>query len=326
MLPVAAGSTPARSRIIIDGLSSPPLAIACAADANYALPLAVMLQSLGANLAQGRTANVYILSDGLTAGLQARVEASVSSNLFLHWRPAGPLDPHLPLWGRMSATTYQKLLLPDWLPSTLPRVLWLDCDMLVLGNVAELWDATPATPAIALAVTDERVPLVSSRFGVAAWRELGLPAQAPHFNAGLLLVDLPAWRAHNVLARSLDYLRRFRDRVYFWDQEALNATLCGHWQPLPHRWNCHPSHASPNDPPGILHFTGNLKPWLFAGTTPTRQLYREYLNRTAWVDTPLPRSWRDALLERYEDSRLRHALLMPLEQAVMIARRSLSRS
>ncbi len=285
-----------------------------------------MLQSVGANLAAGRAADVYILSDGLSPDLQARVQDSVPANLTLHWRPAGPLDPGLPLWGRMSPTTYQKLLLADWLPPDLPRVLWLDCDMLVLADAGELWDSPPSAPAIALAVTDERVPLVSSRFGVAAWRELGLPEQAPHFNAGLLLVDLVAWRKLDVRSRSLDYLRRFREQVYFWDQEALNATLCGHWHPLPHRWNCHPSRVSPDISPAILHFSGNLKPWLFAGRTPLRQLYGQYLSRTAWAAEPLPRSWRNAVLERYEDSRIRQSLLIPLEQAAMIARRYLSRA
>jgi lipopolysaccharide biosynthesis glycosyltransferase len=283
-----------------------------------------MLHSLGANLAPGRTADVYILSDGLSPALQARVQSSVTPNLTLHWRPALPLDPLLPIWGRISSTTYQRLLLTDWLPAHLPRVLWLDCDMLILGDAAELWDAPFPSPAIALAVTDERIPLVSSRFGVAAWRELGLPANAPHFNAGLLLIDLPAWTAHDVPGRSIDYLRRYRDRVYFMDQEALNAILCGHWQPLPHRWNCHPSLAPPHDPPAILHFTGNLKPWHFAGSTPPRRLYATYRQRTAWANDPLPRSWRDAVLERYEDSRFRR-LLIPLEQAAMVLRRSLSR-
>lgn len=285
-----------------------------------------MLQSLAHHLAPGRTADVYILSDGLSPALQARVQVSLPANLTLHWRPAGPLDAGLPLWGRMSATTYQKLLLADWLPPDLTRVLWIDCDMLVLADASQLWDTAAAPSAIAYAVADERVPLISSRFGVAAWRELALPQQAPHFNAGLLLVDLPAWRALDVRGRSLDYLRRFRDRVYFWDQEALNATLCGHWQPLPHQWNCHPSYVSSDTPPAILHFSGNLKPWLFAGRTPHRLLYQQYLSRTDWSAEPLPRSWRNAVLERYEDSRLRQSLLIPLEQAAMVTRRYLSRS
>lgn len=284
-----------------------------------------MLQSLGTHLSPSRRAEVYVLADGLDEEMQARVRRSVPSNLSLHWREPAPLDPNLPLWGRMSATTYQKLTLADWLPADLSRVLWLDCDMLVLADVSALWD-TASGAEIALAVPDERVPLVSSRFGVAAWQELSLAREAPHFNAGLLLVNLEAWRAQQVSTRSFDYLRRYRDRVYFWDQEALNAILSGHWRPLDARWNRHPAYSPAGEQPWILHFSGDLKPWLFEGRNPHRAQYGKYLACTDWAGTPLSRSWRDACLERYETSQFRRLLVMPLEQAAMILRRTLTRT
>lgn len=284
-----------------------------------------MLQSLGTHLAAGRRAEVHILADGLGTNERERVRRSVPSNLTLHWCEPVPLEAGLPLWGRMSVTTYQKLTLAEWLPADLSRVLWLDCDMLILADVSPLWD-TPFDSAIVLAVPDERVPLVSSRFGVAAFRELNLPSDAPHFNAGLLLVNLDAWRAYEVAARSFDYLRQYREHIYFWDQEALNAVLCGHWRSLDARWNRHPAYAAPDEQPWILHFSGNLKPWLFDGRGRHRARYREYLARTDWASTVLSRCWRDPWLERYETSRLRHRLLMPLEEAAMILRRSLTRT
>ncbi len=306
-------------------VTDPPIHVACAADARYVLPLSVMLQSLGTHLAPARRAHVHILADGLSLADRGRVGRSVPANLTLRWQEARPLPSHLPLWGRMSATTYQKLNLAHWLPPDVDRVLWLDCDMLVLADVAVLWDE-PLTQVIALAVPDERVPFISSPFGVAGWRELHLPRDAPHFNAGLLMVDLAAWRAYDVQARSFDYLLRHRDRIYFWDQEALNAVLTGHWRPLDPRWNRHPAHSPAGEQPWILHFSGNLKPWLFEGHTPHRRIYRQYLARTDWAGIELPRTWRDSMLERYELSSLRHSLFLPLEEAAMAIRRSLTRT
>lgn len=132
-----------------------------------------MLQSLGTHLAHERRGHVHILADGLSLDDQSRVVRSAPPTFTLRWHQAPPLPRHLPLWGPMSATTYQKLNLAHWLPP----------------DVAVLWDES-LTGLIALAVPDERVPLVSSRFGVAGWRELHLPRDAPHFNAGLLMVDL----------------------------------------------------------------------------------------------------------------------------------------
>lgn len=284
-----------------------------------------MLQSLGTHLPPDRRAEVHILADGLDDRSRTRIHRSVPANLTLHWHPPAPLDPHLPLWGRMSSTTYQKLTLAHWLPPHLSRVLWLDCDLLILSDVSPLWDASIG-PHIALAVTDERVPLVSSRFGVAVWQELGLAREAPHFNAGLLLVNLTAWRAYDVCSRCFAYLRQHRERVYFWDQEALNAVLAGRWQPVDARWNRHAAYVPAGEQPWILHFSGNLKPWLFAGRGGHRARYAHYLARTDWAGTSLPRTWRHAFLERYETSLLRRALFLPLEQAAMILRRSLTRT
>ena len=69
----------------------------------------------------------------------------------------------MPLWGRMSATTYQKLTLGEWLPVEIERALWLDCDMLVLAAIALL--ATCSFVCLLLALRafragGEKVPAV----------------------------------------------------------------------------------------------------------------------------------------------------------------------
>jgi hypothetical protein len=75
---------------------------------------------------------------------------------------------------------------------------------------------------------------------------------------------------------------------------------------------------------GILHFSGNLKPWDFAGDGPCRTLYRTYQDQTAWAGWRPPRRWYDGLLGWYEVSRLRR-FLYPAEQLATIAVRNLTR-
>ena len=60
----------------------------------------------------------------------------------------------------MPVTTYQKLMLGDWLPADVTRAIWLDP---MAGRGGE----------IALAAQDERVPTFGSQFGVAGHREFG---------------------------------------------------------------------------------------------------------------------------------------------------------
>jgi lipopolysaccharide biosynthesis glycosyltransferase len=318
---------------------SSTIIVACACDRRYTLPLAVMLNSAGTQAAPGVGIHAYCLDDGVPDVDKRRVAASLAGNVHLTWRRSVSALEGLPTWGRMPLTTYQKLVLDEWLPAGLPRVLWLDCDLLILEDLSPLWRCDMGDAAV-MAVQDERVPRVSSRFGVGAWRELGLAPDAKYFNAGVLVIDLERSRRREVGSRCLDYLRAYQDRVYFWDQEAMNAVLAGRWGELDRKWNWHPSlnrqtgareaerglaqgppEASPR---GILHFSGMLKPWSFAGEGGCRDLYRTYQDRTAWAGWRPPRRWYGALPDWYESSRLRH-LLYPTEQLATIALHSLTR-
>ena len=309
-------------------LPTSPIAVASAADTQYALPLAVMLNSVASHVEADVRIAAYVLDDGVAAEDKCKVAASLPANVQLKWRqPASPLTG-LPTWGRMSLTTYRKLTMADWLPKELDRVIWLDCDLLVVEDISRLWRAELGTK-IALAVQDQRVPLVSSRFGVTAWREIGAPADSKYFNAGVLVIDLARWREEDVCRRSLDYLGAHGERVYFWDQEALNAVLIDRWGELDARWNWHPmvdrltGHATSQDH-WIVHFSGNLKPWTWAGNGPCRTLYRSYQDRTAWAGQRPARRWHDGILMWYETSRLRR-LFYPAEQLATMAVRAATR-
>ena len=297
--------------------------IATAIDSCYALPLAVMLRSALASFNNQMSVEVHIVDDGLSLAERDKVEASLPGHVLLHWlrRPREQLEG-LPNWGRVGLTTYHKLTLGDWVPSRVEKVLWLDADVLVLGNLARLWEADLGGH-VALAAQDILVPHVSSRFGIAAHRELGLKPEAKYFNAGVMLIDLARWRRHEVTARAFDYLRRYRERVVFLDQEALNAVLADQWEALDPRWNWNPlidrvpTHKKARDKiigdPWIIHFTGNLKPWTYLGSSRHQMLYYQWLDQTAWRGWRPKWSWRAWFFAAYESSRLR-AWLYPLEQ------------
>jgi lipopolysaccharide biosynthesis glycosyltransferase len=317
------------------------LVIACASDSGYALPLAVMLRSLIANLGPRSQVEVYCVDDGISSADKAKVLASVTDRLTLHWlEPSRSALSGLPTWGRMPRTTYQKLTLGEWLPEHAEKVIWLDCDLLLLDDIMPLWDADLGKWHV-LAVPDQRVPLLSSRFGVAAYRELGLAAEAKYFNAGVLLIDLARWRRDDVAGRAINYLNTYRDQVFFWDQEALNAVLAGKWGELDPAWNRNPTidhlirSRRPSDADStagrrseeirIAHFSGNLKPWNCAGSSPHHDLYFRYLDQTAWSGWRPARTWKGVWSQAYESSRLRR-FVYPAERWATQLVRALTRN
>lgn len=299
--------------------------VGCAADGGYALPLAVMLRSLAARLAADHALVAYAVDAGLDAADRARVVRSLGPRTTLHWvAPAREAFAGLPLWGRMPIATYDKLAIARWLPDAVQRVLWLDADLLVRADVAELW-RTDLGDAIAGAVQDARVPTVGARFGIRDFAALGLARDDAYFNAGVLLIDLARWRAANVEQHALAYLRRNARRVYFWDQEALNAALAGRWCTLAPAWNWSPTTGAARSfaeaDARILHFSGNLKPWRYAGRQPEHALYHRTLDETAWAGFRPRRSLLASALARYDASALRRRAL-PLERSALALLRS----
>lgn len=305
------------------------LAVACGADAAYAQPLAVMLRSLDESMPRDVELDVFVADDGLSADDHVRVERSLTSRMHLRWvAPRWPTNLVLPSWGRMPRTPFVKLFLEEWLPADTDRVLWLDSDLVVCSDPLALW-REPFDGAALLAARDLRVPYVASRFGVAAWSELGLPASAEYFNSGVMMIDLAAWRALGVAEAAARYLVTYRDRVVFWDQEALNAALAGRWQRLPGRWNHDPTvdgvvATSDDAAPAIAHFCGRLKPWIYGAMGPYHARYFALLDATAWAGwRPRVSRWRRAMAW-YSRSPARR-LLYPLEAAWTAFERLLSR-
>jgi lipopolysaccharide biosynthesis glycosyltransferase len=300
--------------------SDETIIVACASDAAYAMPLATMLRSLSTNLSENYRVDAFVLDDGVSPEDKVKVATSLPERITVYWESARALPAGLPVWGRMSSTTYQKLAMGSWLPSSCDRVIWLDCDLLILADVSQLWTNAPV-PKILLAAQDERVPFVSSTFGIAAHLELGIGAENKYFNAGVMVIDLERWRSADIGTRSLNYLTQFARSVYFWDQEALNAVLFDSWDELDSRWNRHPTlrDLSPTigtttvPEPSIVHFSGSRKPWTSYSHGRYHSLFYSYLDQTVWAGHRPRCNWRTKFMERYETSALRRRL-HPVEE------------
>lgn len=299
--------------------------VACAADAAYVMPLAAMLHSALAGLRSGSTIAAHIIDAGMPPTHRERLTELVGRHgATVHWHepPATGLGA-LPAWGRMTSTTYYRLMVAQLLPEAVTRAIWLDCDLLVTTDLVRLWETNLSGHHL-LAVRDSVVPLVSSRYGIRRWRELGLPREAPYFNAGVMLLDLDRWREDDVGAHAGRYLRDSRD-VLFWDQEGLNTALCGRWGELDPRWNRMASAVRHSDTggtratPWIVHFSGTLKPWrLPEPSSGPRALFYRHLDRTPWAGSRPPRTPLSVTLGWYESSRFRD-VLYPAEPWVMLS-------
>lgn len=301
------------------------------------MPLAVMLTSLVERVDPHRTLCAYVFDVGVPAADRERLSASLERpNLELRWIPSGPSSlSALPVWGRLSPAVYQRLLIPRVLPESLPKAIWLDCDLVVQRDPGALWD-THLGDRYLLAAQDMIVPYVSSFLGVRHFAELGIDACAKYLNAGVMVVNLGLWREHDIVGQVMEYLHRYRDDVVFLEQEALTAVLAGKWGELDPRWNQNASvsgrsffkarhldertyHKVVHDP-WIVHFSGSIKPWTLP-ERPSTAVYFRHLDTTPWAGWRPPRTVPGFLLGAYESSRLRNVLYPGERRGLDVLRR-----
>jgi lipopolysaccharide biosynthesis glycosyltransferase len=317
-----------------------PIVVVCCTNANYVRPLAAMVRSLLANKNPASPVALYVFDGGVPEEDKARLRESWPPDaLEVRWmKPDHAAFSGLPLWGVWPPIAYSRILMAEALPASLHKAIWLDSEMIVQGDIAELWNTDLGDRPL-LAVQDLVVPYVSSRYGLSRHRELGLPADAKYFNAGVMVVNLDWWRRNQVARKVLEYLRENRDSVCLLDQDGLNAVLSGHWGELDPRWNQIASvagrpflkvtHLDPAQyrqvvhDPWIVHYAGFWKPWNYHNRNASRALYFRYLDLTAWTGWRPKPTLRSYIRGLYE-SRLRN-ILYPAEHLRMLLLRKLTR-
>lgn len=275
-------------------------ALVFAADERFARPTAVAMFSALKNLSSALQPPIYILTNGISDGSQARLRhvSRRQAGREIHWLqvPPGSLLEH---GGRrhLTATAYARLLIPQLLPASVRRAVYLDGDVLVTDDVSPLFhlslDGAPFG-----AVRDFHVPTTDSERSSVR----GLVEPKPYCNTGVLVIDPKVWRAEELTQRALAFARAAAEPLPFADQDAINAAADG-WKELDARWNVQVlSMYWPELPrteltdwlidhrdelyrdAAVLHFGGLPKPWQPWSFATSR-------GKTAWAQALIESQW-----------------------------------
>lgn len=181
--------------------------------------------------------------------------------------------------------TYGRLLMHKVLPAGLRRVLYIDGDTLVDIDVAPLRDLNLGGMTVGAVVDIGRI-LVGRR--LEAQQRLDLGPDGDYFNAGVLLIDWPAWCAQGIGELTLDLLATTPERFVQADQCALNFACRGRWKMLDVQWNYQPANVLYQDRErALFHFLGGRKPWIASENRhPARFIarYQRLLANSPWSD------------------------------------------
>ncbi|KAF7044445.1 hypothetical protein CFC21_053666 [Triticum aestivum] len=215
-----------------------------------------------------------------TAELVAAVRASFPSLAFR----AYPFDESR-VAGRISASVrgaldrplnYARSYLATTLPACVRRVVYLDSDVVLTDDVAAL-AATALPEGAAVAAPEYCGANFTAYFTPGFWASPALARtfrgrRACYFNTGVMVLDLPRWRAAGYTAQIEGWMELQR-RVRIYELGSLPPFLlvfAGRIAAVDHRWNqhglggdnyqglCRGLHAGPVS---LLHWSGKGKPW-----------------------------------------------------------------
>ena len=272
--------------------------LVCCVDDHYVPYCGVMLTSVLENN-KGERIVVHVLDNALAErgreSLRGIVERKYGQQLCFHPLSSGWKDSFPATNSYVSLTTYCKLFIAAILPLSIGKVLYLDCDIVVVGSLHDLWSRDLSGKAMA-AVRDSHRGLEED------YRRLGIDGQTEgYYNAGVMLLNLDYLRDMHFLERALDFVASHASGLVYHDQDVLNGVLHGHILSLPPRYNLHdhlfrrkrymsesevrlaeqemrPEHRV------IIHFSSNKKPWSTRCLHPLRKLYFQYQDLTEWRD------------------------------------------
>ncbi len=247
-----------------------------AADDQFIIPAYVAVWSMLKNSSADFFYDIYIfysesLSDGSKRFL-LEIEKEYRNCSIGFQMVDGSRFENIRFDGNITGTAMFRLLISDYLPEY-EKCLYFDCDIVVLGDISELYELPIGENYIA-AIKDGGVQCYFEKFSGHA-KEIDIKSMRSYVNSGILVMNLKMLRKRGMKDVFLSHISK---QYQFPDQDILNTCCEGkiHYLPLKynifrrfyHRLNwLHNTdfsaweRAEAEESPVILHYAEGLKPW-----------------------------------------------------------------
>jgi len=284
--------------------------IAIATDNTYAQHACVEMASILCNTAQKEKIRFFLLSDDIEDDKKEAIVKTVQNlgaAISIHELSGDKRFEGLYVRGKLTRTVYFRLALPDIMPEDVHKIIYLDSDMLVFGDISELWSTD--VEKIPLAAVPDYGIMSSARL----WNEkesfIGMKKDGTYFNSGVLVINLNMWKEHDLGHELLSLVRE--EQYPHLDQDSLNKIFMDNWISLPLKWNIIPpifylfwkriflnpklraKALEARKDIRIIHYAGRYKPWEFERHEGFNSQYYKYLAMTEFKNVKMPQLAKD---------------------------------
>ncbi|MDR0733163.1 MAG: glycosyltransferase family 8 protein [Dysgonamonadaceae bacterium] len=216
---------------------------------------------------------------------------------------------HVVRYGHVSRAGLYRISIPEIFSSDITKVLYLDCDIVINGDIFDLWNTDISNYAVAA---------VEDAVSFSRHQALMMPEKSLYFNSGVLLINLEKWALLNATDKILKFMIDFPERRAYNDQDGLNAFLHDSWLRLPPKYNQQSAlyylpckrlvysgkeYAEAIRHPVIIHYIGvikDTKPWHYIDIHPLKKYYYKYLKLTSChTYTVRPKNVKEVVIKIY---------------------------
>ena len=287
-----------------------------ACDRNYAPFYGVLLTSLFINNQESRFHIHWISDDTIPQKVKDKFIRLVNVNrseLSLYEIDKSKVTD-FPQYGHINYAAYYNLKIADILPQDVHRIIYLDGDMIVDGDIRPLWEMDLKGNACAMALAPDWNDSYHAR-------RLGYDPKYGYFNNGTMLYDLDYLREINYSTKAIEYVNSERHNLNMMDQDVANALLYDKILRLPLQYNFQSKFLwqsywgvydedfrkeilAAAQHPIIVHYSDKRKPWQIENRfRPYTKLWNKYYWKSPWWGLKRIgsiRDWAKRILKPYK--------------------------
>ncbi len=256
--------------------------IVFASDNNYSQHLGVTISSI-LKTNPNNNFHFYILDGGISKKNKKKLYLLKKIKSFkIDFIPINNDDFNgcpVPPNSHISLATFYRFKILSLFPN-LKKILYLDCDLIVMGDLKPLFD---------LDLKDNFLAMVPDYYSKKLARERDIKNR-DYYNAGVIMFNLPLCLKNDLEKKLFRYAVSHPDLVYG-DQDVINAVVGEKILKIDSKYNMQfqPYEKGQGDnilkrinDIVILHYTSGLKPWKVNNIHALNCYYVKYLKYTSW--------------------------------------------
>lgn len=283
------------------------LVVVYSSDDNYAQHTGVSIVSLLENNKHFNSIHIYIIDNEISEANKSNLidimkyyQREITFIDFNNYKSILQLNMQ---WN-ISISAYARLFISSVLPINVNKVLYLDCDTVIVNKIDQLWNTD---------VNEYYVAGVEDTVSSTTKNAVGIDINDKYINSGMLLINLKKWREDNIQDKFIKFIDSKNGSVNHHDQGVINGVLFKKIKTLNPKFNLMTVYYTMKREdivsyyridnefysektikealknPVCIHFTPGFttRPWIKGCKHPKKQVYLDYLEKTPWKNSKL---------------------------------------